>query len=419
MTDPLKISRKMLPLAVVACVGVMGVATAEDWPQFRGLRRDGRSAETGLLKQWPQGGPKLLWSAKGIGKGFSQVSVAGGMVYTSGMVGGQGLLRAYDLDGKLKWSGKYGPEWTKRFPGARGIPVIHDGLVYVVGGTGHVACFDARTGEPKWAEDMFARYEAPQVKWGYAESPLIDGDNLILTPCGRKGTVVAVDRKTGRHAWASEALGQKSGFCSPVLIRRGKARMVITLTSAAVVAVSPKDGKILWQHPYANMRGNHPTMPVYHDGMLYVTSGYGKGAIGLKLSADGKAVTEVWAQRTQDTLHGNVVLVDGAVYGSTHRNAKGKWVCADFKTGKVLWEDPSVGKGGSVTYADGMLYCYAEDGTLGLVRPSRKACQVVSSFKITQGADEHWAHPTVSGGRLFIRHGDALMCYDIRDGKGP
>lgn len=389
-------------------------AVADDWAQYRGPNRDGKSAETGLLKQWPEGGPKLLWAVEGVGKGYSQVSVANGVIYTSGMVGTQGVLRAYDPDGKLKWSREYGPEWSKRYPGARSIPTVHDGLVYVASGVGHLACFNAGTGQRKWGENMFARYQAPQVKWGYAESLLIDGDNVIFTPCGRKGTVVAIDRKTGRHVWASKDLRQTSGFCSPILIEHGGTRMVVTLTSASVIAVSPKDGRVLWQHPYRNFRGNHPTTPVFHNGMLYVTSGYGKGAIGLKLADDGSGVKQVWSEKKQDTLHGNVVLIDGAVYGSTHRNAGGNWVCADFKTGKILWDAACVGRGGSVIYADGMLYCYGERGTLGLIRPSRQRCQVVSAFKITKGSGQHWAHPTVANGRLYIRHGNVLMCYDVK-----
>jgi outer membrane protein assembly factor BamB len=405
---------------------------ADDWPQFRGPHRDAHSAETGLLKSWPAGGPALLWSVTGLGKGFTQVAVAGGRIYSTGLVGKEGMLRACDANGLLLWEKSYGPEWTGGNPGARSIPTVCDGRVYVAGGTGWVSCFDAATGEKKWTEDLFKRYEAPQVKWGWAESLLVDGNNLILTPCGKKGTMAAVDRRSGAPVWASKDLGEKSSFCSPILVELtadanassaapaagGAAgaplrRLIVNLTDSSVIAVDPASGEVVWRHPYKNSNGNHPDSPIYQGGMLYVTSGYGKGAVGLKLVEGGRGVKQVWEQSRQDPVHGNAVLVDGFVYGSSHQRSSG-WVCVEFATGRLAWEDKCVGKGGSAVYADGMLYCYAEDGTVGLVKPSGGACEVVSRFKVTGGTGDHWAHPTISGGRLYIRHGDALMCYDIK-----
>jgi outer membrane protein assembly factor BamB len=416
--------------AAVVCAAVVAVvaagafaattttAPAQDWPQFRGPNRDGESAEKGLLAEWPEGGPKLLWSVGDVGMGFTHVSVAGGLIYVTGAVDKQGMLRAYTLEGKLKWEAAYGQEWTKSHPGARSIPTVHDGLVYVASGVGNVACFDAATGKPVWSVKLFEQYEAPEVQWGYAESLLVEDGILICTPCGRKATMVALDRKTGRQVWASPALEQGSSFCSPLLVRHGTKRMIVTMTETAVIAVSPQDGKVLWQHPYQNVRQNHCVTPIYHEGLLYVTSGYGKGAIALAIADDGGSVKQVWEQRRQDPVHGQAVLVDGYVYASSHQSASGKWSCVEFKTGKLVWESPGVGKGGSVIYADGMLYCYSEDGTVGLVRPRPESCQVVSTFKVTQGDGTHWAHPTVAGGRLYVRHGRALMCYDISAGSG-
>jgi outer membrane protein assembly factor BamB len=407
----------------VLCLGLClwsAAARADDWPQFRGPRRDGKSAEKGLLAKWPDGGPKLLWSVQGVGQGFTHVSVAGGLVYVTGMQESEGILRAYALDGKLKWTAKYGPEWDKDHPGARSIPTVHDGLVYVASGVGNIACFEAAGGKPVWSARLFDQYEAPQVKWGYAESLLVDGENIIATPCGKKATMVALNRKTGRHAWAGPALGQESSFCSPLLVRHGANRMIVTMLPKGVAAFSPDDGRVLWQHPYENYRQNHPVTPIYHDGLLYVTSGYGKGAIGLALADDGRSVRQLWEQPRQDPVHGQAVLMDGYVYASSHQKASGRWSCVDLKTGKLAWEDACVGKGGSVIYADGMLYCYAEDGAVGLVRPSPEKCQVVSAFRVPQGDGPHWAHPVVAGGRLYIRHGDALMCHDISaDNQSP
>ncbi|MCX5670993.1 MAG: PQQ-binding-like beta-propeller repeat protein [Planctomycetota bacterium] len=399
------------------CLWSVG-AQADDWPQFRGPNRDGKSTEKGLLAQWPEGGPNLLWSVQGIGKGFTHVSVSGGLVYVTGLAGKEGILRAYTLDGKLKWEAKYGPEWDKAQPGARSIPTVHDGLVYVTSGVGNVACFDAAGGKPVWSVKVFELYEAPQVQWGYAESLLVDGENVIVTPCGKKATMVALNRKTGQSVWASPALGQGSSFCSPLLVQHGRNRMIVTMTENAVVAFSPEQGKVLWQHPYENYRQNHPVTPIYHGGLLYVTSGYGKGAIGLAIADDGGSVTQLWEQPRQDPVHGQAVEVDGYVYAASHQKANGRWSCVDLKTGKLAWEDPGVGKSGSVIFADGRLYCYSEDGVVGLVRPSPERCQVVSTFKVPQGEGPHWAHPVVANGRLYLRHGEALMCYDISAGSG-
>ena len=281
-----------------------------------------------------------------------------------------------------------------------------------------MACFAAADGKPVWSVNVFQEYEAPQVKWGFAESLLVDGNKVFVTPCGKKGTMVALDRKTGKPVWASAALGHQSSFCSPVIVEHKGKRMIVTLTDTALVAFAPQDGKVLWQHPYKNARANHPVTPIYHDGLLYVTSGYGKGAVGLKLADDGTGVTQLWEQPKQDPVHGQAVLVGGYAYAFSHQTLSGKWTCVDLGTGKVMWEDACVGKGGSVIFADGLLYAYSEDGVVGLVRPSPEKCQVVSTFKVTQGDGPHWAYPVVANGRLYIRHGDALTCYDIAAGSG-
>lgn len=419
MKQPVPRVARILTALALTLAGGSAVAQApspaprQDWPQFRGPSRDGRSAAKGLLQQWPEGGPKLLWSIQGVGKGFSQVAVAGDLLYVSGLVGKDGMLRAYTHDGKLVWEASYGPEWAKNYPGARSIPTVHDGLVYVASAVGNVFCFDALTGKPVWSSKVFELYDAPQVDWGFAESLLVDGENIICTPCGKKATMVALDRKTGQQVWASEPLGQGSSFCSPLLIERGGKRIIVSMTETAVVAFSASDGKLLWQHAYANVRGNHPITPIYDNGLLYITSGYGKGAIGLALADDGLSVKQTWEQRKQDPAHGQAVLVGGYVYASSHQSAGGKWTCVELSTGRLAWEAPGVGKGGSVVFADGMLYCYSEDGTVGLMRPSPESCQVVSSFKVPLGDAQHWAHLTIAAGRLYVRHGDALMCYDI------
>ena len=413
--------------SLVICAAVAAVAPqllaqtttapAGAWPQFRGANRDGKSPDKGLLTSWPEGGPKLLWSVDSVGKGFSHVSVAGDLVYVTGLIEKDGVLRAYTLDGKLKWDKSYGPEHSTDHAGARTTPTVHDGLVYVVSTSGKLSCFKAADGEPVWSVDTFEKYQAKPIKWGYSESVLIDGDNVFATPGGAKATMVALDRKTGKEVWASKP-GHGANYVSPLLVEHGKVRMVVTVTDKAVVAFAAADGKTLWEHPYANFRKNHANTPIYQDGVLYITSGYGKGAIALKLADDGASVKQAWEQPKQDPVHGQAVLVDGCVYASSHETLKGKWTCLDFKTGDLKWQAAGVGRGGSIIYADGLFYCYSEDGNVGIMKPSPDKCEVVSSFKVPMGDGSQWAHPVVANGKLFIRRGNALMCYDISAKSG-
>jgi outer membrane protein assembly factor BamB len=216
-TRRVHVSFHLTMLALISAELACHLGHAGDWPQFRGPNRDGKAIEQGLLNKWPDGGPRLRWSVRGVGQGFTHVTVTGGVIYVTGLMGKEGFLSAYTPDGQLKWRADYGQEWSTSHPGARSIPTVHDGLVYVASGVGKVACFDAADGKQVWSVKLFEQYDAPQVQWGYAESLLVDGDKLLCTPCGKKATMVALRRKTGQPVWASPALGQGSSFCSPLL----------------------------------------------------------------------------------------------------------------------------------------------------------------------------------------------------------
>lgn len=396
------------------------VASGSNWAQWRGPNRDGKSTEKGLLKKWPKQGPKLLWSVEGLGAGFSTVSIADGLIYTTGTKDGEGILFAYDLQGNPKWQESYGPEWTKSHPSARSTPTVDQGHVYVISGKGAVACFDAKTGEKQWVVDAFNNFKGKYAMWGFAESPLIVEDLVICTPGGETATMVALDKKTGETVWASKSIGETSSYCSPILIKRGNRNLITTMTQGSIVGVDAADGEILWQYDCKLYQGRaravNPNTPIYHDGYIYVTSGYDMGGAKLKLSEDGSSVvSQEWQDSTLDSHHGGVVLVDGYIYGTNWRgNPSGNWVCLDWETGKVMYETEWIGKG-SIAYADGMLYCYEEkQGTVGLVKATPEKFDIISSFKVPKGTGNHWAHPVICDGRLYIRHGDALMVYDIR-----
>ncbi len=400
-------------------MGVMivgSMAFAGDWPQWRGLDRTGISPEKGLLQKWPENGPEMLWSFDSLGEGFSSVAIVGDTVYTTGMIDTDGYIFAITLDGKLRWKKKYGPEWEKSYPGVRSTPTIHQGRIYVMSGRGRLVCLDAKTGNEKWAVDTVAKLGGKILKFGIAESILIDGNNAICTPGGTNASLVAVDKMTGKTVWQTKGLSYESAYCSPILIKRGATRLIVTMTQKAVVAVDAETGDVLWQRPYTTKYGVHALTPVYQadKGYLYFGSSSGGGGGMLKLAEDGKTMSPGWYDKDLTCHHGGAVLVDGHVYESS---GKGQWTCIEIGSGKVMYDVPGIGKG-ALLYADGMLYCYGMNGTVCLVKPDPAGYEIVSSFKISKGNDQHWAHPVIANGRLYIRHGTSLIAFDVKKKSG-
>ncbi|MHC4474606.1 MAG: outer membrane protein assembly factor BamB family protein [Planctomycetota bacterium] len=411
----------LIVLVNSACFGV-------DWPQFRGPNRDGKSPETGLLKQWPEGGPKLLWSVEGLGIGFSSAAVADGMVYTTGMVGDekQGRLFRLDVDGNPKGTASYGPEWKGSHEGARTTPTIDGDRVYVFSGYGNLACFDAKTGKPKWQVDTLEKFEGKNIKWGLSESVLIYDDKAICTPGGKDATVVALDKMTGETIWTTKGLSEKAAYCSPVVYEIGGKKLIVTDVQDSVVLIDPADGDVVLRIPHEKRHDLCAVSPVYYNGGIYVTTGYTREempnrGIMFDLTDDLTDAKLKWTERKLDCHHGGLVLLDGWVHGTnsviygpeSKRKFKGTWYCLDLGTGKIRYEDRLVGKG-SVIWAEGLLYCYGEVGKVGLVKPTDTGYELISSFEVTKGTDEHWAHPSISDGVLYIRHGNAMMAYNIR-----
>ncbi len=410
---------KSIPAVTLTFIFACNACFGDDWPQFRGPDRDGKSIETGLLTKWPDGGPGLLWSVDGLGIGFSSVAVADGFVYTAGMLDGEGFLFAYDLSGNLKWKESYGPEWTGSYKGTRTTPTVDDGRVYMFSGTGVMACFDAKDSKKLWKVDTLEKFDGENIRWGMSCSPLVDGNKVYCTPGGKKGTMVALDKMTGKTVWATTGLDELSAYCSPILIERGGKRLLITMIQEFVICVSADDGRLIWREPYPASSETNTITPIYHDGHLYVTNVVNRGITSagtmFELSQDGTSVKKKWNDQTLDCQHGGVILLDGYLYGSNwYDNTRGDWVCLDWETGQVVYKERWNGYKGSIIYADGMFYCYDEKGNVGLVKASPKGFDVVSTFAITQGSGKHWAHPAISDGTLYIRHGGALMAYDIK-----
>ena len=390
-----------------------------NWPQWQGPRRDNVSTEIGLLKQWPEGGPKMLWSVDGLGDGFSSVSIANGKIYTTGMIDKEGFLFCFDLNGQQLWKQSYGDEWFRSFPSARCTPTIQDGKVYIISGFGKTVCFEADTGKQVWEADPVEEFEGKYSVWGIAQSLLIVDDKVIVVTGGPKAMVVALDVVDGKVLWTTSGNGEQYSYCSPTAFEWGGKKIIVGATDFSIFGVDASDGSVLWIYPMsdymtAKIQDAHPNTPYFEDGLIFFTSGYDMGSVKLKLSPDGTSVEKVWANLAFDTHHGGFVVVDGYIYGPTWEgNKNGKWSCVNWGTGQTVYEQQWINKG-SITYADGMLYCYEEsEGTMGLVKADPAGFEVVSSFKITKGQKEHWAHPVICGKRLYIRHGDVLMAYDI------
>jgi len=286
-------------------------------------------------------------------------------------------------------------------------------------GNGRVVCFDAKTGEEKWAVDTLKRFDGKNIRWGISESVLVDGNNLMCTPGGKDATIVALNKMTGETVWTSKGLSEKSCYSSLILVERGGNRLVVNITENSLVGVDADTGKVLWVDKFEEYQEKpkniNPVTPVYYNGCVYATSGYDDGGAMLELSPDGSKVSRKWVDTTLDCHHGGVVIVGGYIYGANWKsNRDGNWVCLDWDSGKVMYEKEWICKG-SITYADGMLYCYEEkEGTVALVKASPEGFDIVSSFEVSKGTGKHWAHPVVCDGRLYIRHGDALMVYDIK-----
>ncbi len=407
-----------------------GIAFSQVTEQWRGPDRDGIYPETGLLREWPKEGPPLLWKAENLGKGYSSAVADDHAVYVTGMKDSTDYLSALSLNGELLWQVPFGPSWNKSFPPTRTTPTIDNGLVYVISGLGTIACVQASDGKIKWSLDACSHFGCVYGDWGVCESPLIVDDKVIYTPAGEKTTMVALNRLTGETVWQSETLHDTSAYVSPRLIQPGNRKIIVTVINKYFIGVNPLNGKILWKVDYSAMSPEkgmkiwpgapktNTITPLYRDGFIYITGGYNHIGAMFRINGDASGVDLAWTDTVLDCHHGGVVLVDGYIYGSNWiDNSKGNWCCIDWKSGKSMYEQNWHTKG-SIIFADGMLYCYDEkDGNLGLVKPDPAKFDLVSSFKIPYGKGPHWAHPVITRGVLYIRHGEVLMAFDLRKNK--
>ncbi|MCE5280400.1 MAG: PQQ-binding-like beta-propeller repeat protein [Planctomycetaceae bacterium] len=400
---------KLAAAVVAAAIVLSGWTLARaDWPCWSGPQRDKRSTDTGLLKEWPAGGPKLLWKAQGIGSGYSSPTWVDGKIYITGDKGDDLVLTCLDTQGKKLWSKVVGPAFKTSWPGARSSATYDDGKLYLVAGSGLVVCCDAKTGEKVWTRN-FSEFAGKKPHWGFAESVLVTGEMAVVTP-GGTACMVALNKKTGKNIWQSEKFGA-AHYCSAIAVEYKGVSMIINGTAGGLIGVDAKTGKTLWTNDFAAGNTANCPSPMFSDGYLFWAVGYGRGAVCLKLDvADGK-VTATEAYRSKDMVchHGGFVLDGGHVYGDNGGGVS----CIELASGKTKWKHPAVGKG-SLIWADGMLYLFGEkDGQAALAAASPEGLKITGKIQVA-GKGPSWAHPVVTNGSLLLRYDDTLYVYSIK-----
>jgi outer membrane protein assembly factor BamB len=398
-----------------------------DWPRFHGPNVDSRSTETGLLGQWPDGGPRLLWKLDGLGKGYSTVSIAGGRIFTMGDLARDGsesqYVMAYDLATRRRlWETRIGPPHDD---GPRCTPTVDGDLAYVIGASGDLACVTASEGKAVWRKNFESDFGGKMMSvWRFSESPLVDGNKLVCTPGGDRATIVALDKRSGETIWRCDVpkFGERgrdgAGYASMVIADVGGIRQYVQMLGRGVGGVEADTGRFLWGYNRIANNVANITSPVVRGSHVFVTTSYKTGCALLKLTRQGNdiKVQEVYFLGPDkfENHHGGVVLVGDHIYGGDGQNQGGP-VCLELLTGKIAWKPKSPGRGSAaVLYADGNVIFRYDKGEVFLIEAAPEAFRIKGRFTPVLGEGPAWAHPVIHDGKLYLRHGDVLACYDLR-----
>jgi len=394
------------------CISLdVAAQTAGEWPQWRGPNRDGVSKETGLLKQWPDGGPPLAWKATGAGRGYSSFAVSNNRLYTMGLRGDREYVIAFDVvTGKEVWATANGKAFRNdRGDGPRGTPTVDSDKLYALGGNGDLSCLEARTGRTVWTMNVLEKFGGSNIVWGISESPLVVGDKLLVNAGGPNASIVALSKRDGSLLWKSQS--DRAGYSSAIPLMAGGINQVVFFTSTRALGLDLRDGRLLWEYPRAANNVANAATPVVRANRVFISSDYGTGGglVEIKASEKGLTAQEVYFTREMRNHHSSSILVGEHLYGFS----SGILTAMRFDTGQIAWRDRSVGKG-SLVYADGHLYCLSENGVVGLVEATPEAYREKGRFRIPQESLPTWAHPVIAGGRLYLRDQDTIYAYDVR-----
>ena len=398
-----------------------------DWPQWRGPERNGVSKETGLLKQWPTGGPKLLWQVNDLGDGYSTPVVVGTRLY---MMSNRGMDNEYvqaisTADGKVVWTTRVGnvgnPEQNPNYPKARSTPTIDGNVLYALGSDGDLACLETKTGKIRWMKNLRKEFGGQPGEWAYAESPLVDGDAVVITPGGATATLVALNKKTGALIWKSAVPGgDPAGYASAIIVQAAGRKQYVQLLSKGLVGVDAKTGQFLWRYKdVAKGPAQYFTPVAFGDYVYGGALGVGGGTVRLKPNGDGVTAEQVYFVRGLPNGPGGAVLVGNYLYGT---EVAQKLVAVEFATGKIAWQQENFGWG-SVAAADGMLYVHLVSGPFVLIEATPAGFSEKGRFTppappqhAKNGGFEEmaFAYPVIANGRLYIRDLGTLWAYDIK-----
>jgi outer membrane protein assembly factor BamB len=397
-------------VAALSLPVVVSNRTLDDWAQWRGKNRDGISAERGLLKDWPAGGPKLAWTVKGAGEGYSSFAVAGGKVYTLGARGGTEYTMAFDeATGKKLWEVATGSRFRNdRGDGPRGTPTIDGGQVYAYGASGDLAVLDAATGKIAWKINVLEKFGGRNITWGLSESPLVMADRILINAGGANASIVAVNRKDGSLIWKSGT--DEAGYSSGILVPFEGIPQAIFFSASHGVAVDARDGRQLWTYGKASNGTANVATPIARGNKVFFSSNYGTGAGLVELTASGKNISarEVYFTRDMMNHHATSILSGDYLYGFSNAIL----TAMKFDTGEVAWRDRSVGKG-SVVFADDRLYLFSENGVVGLAEANPAGYKEHGRFEIRTGSLPTWSHPVVANGKLYLRDQDTIYAYSV------
>ena len=411
----MRVLNSWVPCALGSLVALS--AFGADWPQWRGDSRRDHSPDKGLLAQWPQEGPKQVWSFNNAGSGYAGFAIAKDSLFTMGLRDGMEFLIAVNAStGKELWSSSAGQKYPNGWgDGPRMTPTVDGDRVFAIGGQGLLICVEAKNGKLIWSKNLVTDLGGQLQDWGYTESPLVVGDIVICTPGGAQGTLAGLDKSSGAVRWRTSGLTDNAQYSSPILIQHEGQPQVVQLVMNRFFGVSPKDGSVLWKKDFPGRVAVIPT-PIYEDGIVYVTAGYGVGCEAVRLGTNN-SIAPLYSNKVMKNHHGGVVCVDGYLYG--HSDGAG-WVCQELKTGKEIWSHKGFGKG-SVTYADGKLICLDErNGDVALVEASTQGWKELSRFKLAPLSSKRssqggiWPHPVVVNGRLYLRDQELLHCFNVK-----
>jgi outer membrane protein assembly factor BamB len=404
--------------AALLLITIQAFSQAPKIYEWRGVNREGIYPDKGLLKQWPEAGPALAWEYEGVGNGYGSPVFTDDKMYIMGEADTLAMLFAFDLNGKLLWKKDFGPEWVKNYNGSRCAPTIVDNLIYVTSGMGNIYCFDRQSGEKKWSKSMMDDLQGTYPLFGFSEALSVDGDRIFCTPGGKDNNVVALNRFTGDLVWTNKGHGERPAYNQTKVIRLAKRNVLVTFTAYEMLGLDTKTGELLWAHEQDNtpvadrkegLGDTHANTVLFENGAIYYVAGDGNCAVKLELAPDGSSIKEIWRNKQFDSYMGGFIKLGDYLYGGNV--SKPGFACIKASTGETVREIKNAP--GCVIAADNMLYYYNYRGEVTLINPDPLTMDVVSKFRMTKGLKEHFAHPVINDGKLYVRHGNWLQAFKI------